>query len=58
MTAYKDDRTRAYAGWTLNVVSVLKMRGPVGDLKGNSSALTSQTDTLDSESSNPNLLRF
>ena len=58
MTAYKDDRSRAYAGWTLNVVSVLKMRGPVGDLKGNTSALISQTDTLDSESSNPNLLRF
>jgi len=58
MTAYKDDRNRAYAGWTLNVVSVLKMRGPVGDLISNASPVMSQTDMFDSQSSARNLLRF
>lgn len=58
MTAYKDDRNRAYAGWTLNVVSVLKIRGPVGDLISNAPPMMSQMDMSDSSLSTRNLLRF
>jgi hypothetical protein len=32
MTAYKDEKNRVYAGWTLNLLSVLVIRGPIGDL--------------------------
>ena len=32
MTAYKDEKNRAYAGWTLNVSSILLVRAPIGDL--------------------------
>ena len=33
MTAYKDEKNRAYAGWTLDVSSILSVRGPIGDLE-------------------------
>jgi hypothetical protein len=32
MTAYKDEKNRAYAGWTLDLSSILLVRGPIGDL--------------------------
>jgi hypothetical protein len=32
MTAYKDEKNKAYTGWTLNLLSILVIRGPIGDL--------------------------
>jgi hypothetical protein len=32
MTAYKDEKKQAYAGWTLDLSSILLVRGPIGDL--------------------------
>jgi len=38
MTAYRDDRNRAYAGWTLNMLSVAVVCGPIGDIQNHRSA--------------------
>ena len=37
MTAYRDDRNRAYAGWTLNMLSVAVVCGPIGDIQNDGS---------------------
>ena len=37
MTAYRDDKNRAYAGWTLNMLSVAVVCGPVGDIQNDRS---------------------
>ena len=33
MTAYRDDRNRAYAGWTLNMLSVAVVCDPISDIQ-------------------------
>jgi hypothetical protein len=44
MTAYKDEKNRAYAGWTLNLLSVLVIRGPLGDLPSQDNAFLHAAD--------------
>ena len=62
MTAYKDEKNRAYAGWTLNVSSVLLVRGPIGDLvqTDDTSLETAEIDAIlaDSSRKNHTHLRF
>ena len=37
MTAYRDDKNRAYAGGTLNMLSVAVVCGPIGDIQNDRS---------------------
>ena len=37
MTAYRDDRNRAYAGWTLNMLSVAVVCDPIDDIQNDTS---------------------
>jgi hypothetical protein len=37
MTAYRDDKNRAYAGWTLNMLSVAVVSDPIGDIQNGGS---------------------
>ena len=45
MTAYKDEKNKAYAGWTLNLLSVLMIRGPIGDLPSQDNPFVHTADT-------------
>jgi hypothetical protein len=47
MTAYKDERNKAYAGWTLNLLSVLLIHDPLGDLTDHDA--TSALSSIDTE---------
>ena len=62
MTAYKDEKNKAYAGWTLNLLSVLLIHDPIGDLPKQSNLLFLTGDTeiaeVDSKLKIRNHLRF
>ena len=37
MIMYRDDKNRVYAGWTLNMLSVAIVYGPIGDIQNDRS---------------------
>ena len=49
MIMYRDDRNRAYTGWTLNMLSVAVVCGAIGDIQNDGSGgvgigVANQTD--------------
>jgi hypothetical protein len=45
MAAYRDERNKVYAGWTLNLLSVLLIHDPIGDLTNHDPISFLEADT-------------
>jgi hypothetical protein len=56
MTAYKDDKLKAYAGWSMNVSSILRINEPIGDVMNETPVVA--TTTSNSTFHTRNRLRF
>ena len=56
MTAYKDDKLKAYAEWSINVSSILQIKEPMGDILND--APFAVTTAMNGTSNTRNRLKF